>query len=286
MAPDETQEPQSDPPFVAEDLMNATEGNKVDTEGDLAANSDTPPEQTTPAAGGENVVVPSAIGDSSASTAVTADEADAASPTGGANIAGTPQSQLDLAPPMTDESGSNIPAANQQQPVQADALPTEAQANADALDPALVNPEKAAVARVEGRTSDAASRAEGTHIDDVPPDLNEGAKPSDGGPERYPFPQGGDVEVATIPEYTDGQEYWPALSVEDAIILVEHDLVPERLVGRRAFIVDAPRYLIPVGEEDRVWITVKTRDEVNATLTIPLSAGTLERGGRSPVVRG
>lgn len=293
------------PDVTAADLLAATEGNNIDTEGDLSAvadpnaqsggSSDTSPEQTTPSAGGDSVVVPSAVGDTSpptnpgntgAGSPVTADESNEASPTGSANVAGTAASQLDLAPPMTDESGSNIPAPNLQQPVMTDALPDSAQASADALDPALVNPDEAAKARVEGRTSDAATRAEGTQIDEVPPDLNDGVKPSDGGPDRYPFPQGGDVDVATVPEYDEGQEYWPALTVEDVIILGEHDLIPERLVGRRAFIVDAPRYLVPVGEEDRVWVTVRTRDEVNATLTIPLSAGELIRGGRDTTVRG
>ena len=259
-----------DPPVVVDDLMKATEGNKIETEdGIKVAQKDTSVDTADK---------------SSSGSGVTADKADAASPTGGANIAGTPQSQLDLAPPMVDESGSNIPFPNMTQPVAE--MPNAPSVTADSQDPALVDPSKAAIARVEGRTSDAASRAEGTHIDEVPADINAGNKPSDGGPEAYPFPQGGDVEIATIPEGSGEGEYWPALTVEDAVILGEHELVPERLLGRRAFVIDAPRYLVPVGQEADVWITVKTRDEVNATLTIPLSAVTLERGGRSPVVRG
>lgn len=217
----------------------------------------------------------------------TADEADAASPSGGANTAGTPASQLDLAPPMKDESGSNIPAPNLTQPAQDDALPSGAPSSPQALDPALMDPDKAAVERVEGRTSDARTRAEGTHIDEVPSDINVGVKPSDGGPERYPFPQGGDVEVATIEAGNGEGEYLPALTVEDQVVLGEHELVPDRLVGRLAFVTDAPRYLIPVGREDSVWITVRTRDEVNATLSIPLSAASeIVRGGRPTTVRG
>lgn len=218
---------------------------------------------------------------------VGASAADEASPSGGANVAGTPSSQLSQAPPMSDESGSNIAAPNLRQPVLEGALPVGSPASVEGLDPALVDPEAAAVARVEGRTSDASTRAEGTHIDEVPSDINAGVKPSDAGPEAYPFPQGGDVEVATVPKGDGSGEYWPALEVEDYIVLGEHELVPERLVGRRASVVSAPRYLIPVGSEDQVWITVKTRDEVNATLTIPLSAAaSIEKGGRSTTVRG
>jgi hypothetical protein len=217
---------------------------------------------------------------------VSASSADEASPTGGANIAGTPQSQLTQAPPMTDESGSNIAAPNLVQPVHPDALPQGSPPSPESLDPALTDPSGAAVSRVEGRTSDATTRAEGTHIDEVPPDLNAGVKPSDAGPEAYPFPQGGDVEVLTVPSGSGEGEYWPSLSTEDAVILGEHELIPERLRGRRAFIVDAPRYLIPVGQEDKVWIVVKTRDEVNATLNVPLSAVTVDRGGKTLTVRG
>ena len=266
-------------------------------ESDFAAGEDeeeTPPEHTTPAPGGPDLEVPAAAGSTEPPTdagnaggGVAASEADEASPTGGANTAGTPSSQLDLAPPMADESGSNIPAPNLRQPVLDGALPEGAPTSAGGLDPALVDPEAAAIARVEGRTSDASTRAEGTHIDEVPSDINAGNKPSDAGPEAYPFPQGGDVEVATVPKGDGSGEYWPALEVEDYVVLGEHELIPERLVGRRASVVSAPRYLVPVGSEDQVWITVRTRDEVNATLTIPLSAAaSIEKGGRSTTVRG
>jgi hypothetical protein len=211
------------------------------------------------------------------------------SPTGTANVAGTPQSQLSQAPPMADPSGSNVPAPNLRQPLAEGADPGAGAASTtgEGRDPALVDPEKAAVARVEGRTSDASLRAaDGPHIDEVPPDITDGPKPSDGGVERYPFPQGGDVDIATISTDAQDGEYFPNLEIEDSVILLEHDLVPERLVGRRALIVDAPRYLVPMDRKDDVWITVRTRDEANATLSIPLAAVEIRKGAVDTTVRG
>lgn len=220
--------------------------------------------------------------------AAASDQAASASPTAPENTAGTPQSQLDLAPAMTDESGSNIPAPNLRQPLAEGARPSQITGSPDALDPSLQDPTKAAAERAEGRTSDAKTRAEGTHIDEVPADINTGTKPSDGGAEAYPFPQGGDVEVATVPEGSGEGEYLAPLEVEDAVILDDHELVPARLVGRRAFVVDAPRHLIAIEDKENTWITVRTRDEVNATISIPLSAvKEVQRGGvAAPLVRG
>jgi hypothetical protein len=219
-------------------------------------------------------------------------EADAnadVAPTGTANVAGTPQSQLSQAPPMADPSGSNVPAPNLRQPLAEGADPSAGAATttSEGLDPALVDPEKAAVERVEGRTSDASMRAaDAPHIDEVPPDITDGPKPSDGGVERYPFPQGGDVDIATISTDVQDGEYFPNLEIEDSVILLEHELVPERLIGRRALVVDAPRYLVPMDQKDNVWITVRTRDEVNATLSLPLAAVEVRKGAVDVTVRG
>lgn len=218
---------------------------------------------------------------------VEANEADV-SPTGRENVAGTAQSQLSQAPPMQDPSGSNIPASNLRQPVLEGALGPSSGVAPESLDPMLMDPEKVARERAEGRTSDAANRDAGVLHADVPADINEGVKPSDGGPERYPFPPQGDVEIATVDAGSGAGEFMPALEVEDWVILDgAHDLVPERLDGRRALVLDAPRYLIPQDQVGDTWITVRTRDDVNATLHIPLSATkAIERGGRSPLVRG
>jgi hypothetical protein len=220
---------------------------------------------------------------------VAADPNAEVSPTGTANVAGSAQADLSLAPPMADPSGSNTPAANLRQPLADGVDPAQGAASTtkDSLDPALMDPVQGAKDRVEGRTSDASLRSvDGPHIDEVPPDLTDGPKPSDGGPERYPFPQGGDVDVATVPDGEQAGEYLPNLTIEDSVILLEHELVPERLVGRRALVVDAPRYLIPVDKQDEVWITVRTRDEVNATLSLPLSAVEVHRGSVDVTVRG
>lgn len=210
-------------------------------------------------------------------------------PTGTANVAGTPQSQLSQAPPMGDPSGSNVPAPNLRQPLAEGADPGAGAASTTSagLDPALMDPEKAAVGRVEGRTSDASMRAaDAPHIDEVPADITDGPKPSDGGPERYPFPQGGDVDIATVSTAVQDGEYFPNLEIEDSVILLEHELVPDRLVGRRALVVDAPRYLVPMDKKDEVWITVLTRDEANARLSLPLAAVEVRRGSLDTTVRG
>jgi hypothetical protein len=218
----------------------------------------------------------------------TAQDADAVTPSGVANPAGIPQSQLAQAPPMQDETGSNLPSSNLRQPVIEGALPDGSPASTEGFDPALFDPEAAAVDRVEGSTSDAASRSEGNLAAETPADRGYDEHPSDGGPERYPFPTGGDVEVATIDAGNGEGEYLSPLDIEDWVVLDgEHELVPERLAGRRAVVLDAPRYLIPVGQEDSVWITVRTRDEVNATLSIPLSAvSEVQKRGIAPAVRG
>jgi len=255
--------------------------------GDPPAPSDaqeTPPEQQTPTPEGGNVFVPDAAGEQT--SGVTADPAADVTPAVGGvtNVAGTPQSGLSQASPMVDESGSNVPAPNMTQPVVA--MPAAPNLTADSLDPAITDPVGTAKERVEGRTSDAANREAGVTASEVPPDINAGVKQSDAGPDLYPFPPGGDVDVATIPEGDNAGEYLPPLSVEDQVVFIEHDLIPERLVGRRAFVVDAPRYLVPLDKAGEVWITARTRDEINATLTIPLSAVKLERGGRPTTVRG
>lgn len=210
------------------------------------------------------------------------------STTSAENVAGKPQSQLSLAPPMTDESGSNIPAPNLVQPLAEGAAPSPRKTSKESLDPALTDPDKAARERVKGRTSDAANRKAGVTHAEVPPDLHAGVKPSDAGSEQYPFPPQGDVEVATVDPGSGKGEYMPALTDEDWVVLDgSSDLVPDRLDGRRAIVIDAPRYLIPVDKLDETWITVRTRDDVNATLHIPLSAvKEIQRGGKSPVVRG
>jgi hypothetical protein len=248
------------------------------------SSNEPPPEQQTPTPDGGNVFVPSAAGDQSPPTA--ASSGDDATPAigGAANVAGTPQSGLSQAPPMVDESGSNVPAPNMTQPV--NTMPASPNLTADSLDPAIVDPEGTARQRVEGRTSDAANREAGVTASEVPPDINAGVKQSDAGPDLYPFPPGGDVDVATVSNDEQQGEYLAPVSLEDTVVFIEHDHGPERRVGRRAFVIDAPRYLVKLDESGDVWITARTRDEINATLTVPLSAVRLERGGRPTTVRG
>src|SRR4051794_7237280 len=85
---------------------------------------------------------PNDAGNTGGSSAPLADPNAEVSPTGTANVAGTAQADLSLAPPMVDESGSNVPAANLRQPLAEGADPTAGAASTttESLDPALVNP--------------------------------------------------------------------------------------------------------------------------------------------------
>jgi hypothetical protein len=218
-----------------------------------------------------------------------ASEANDASPTGGANTAGTPVSQL-ANTQMVDASGSNIPAPNLRQPAAEGQVEAHGDSNVtpQSLDPMLTDPVGTVKERVQGRTSDANQRQAGVVAADVPPDVSSDVKPSDGGPVLYPFPPAGDVDVATVPDGAQAGEYFPNLEVEDWVVLDgSHELVPDRLDGRRAIVLDAPRYLVPLNRKDDVWISVRTRDDANATLSIPLAAvKEIQKGGLAPAVRG
>lgn len=171
-------------------------------------------------------------------------------------------------------------------------------------DPALLDPVGNAIAGKEGRTSDPATRiaetavatdesgttsAGETHPDTVPPDISEGTKPSDAGADAYPFPVQGDVEVALVPrEVYEGEKMEPIYE-GDFVVLGVHELVPERLQGAQAAVLDAPTILCNCDWAPRTHehvhptagITVQTRDDVNARLTIPLAAiSRILRGGR------
>jgi hypothetical protein len=173
-------------------------------------------------------------------------------------------------PEGTDDPNEGAPA------------PEPADASAEGFDPMLVDPSGTAAARVEGTTSDSAVRAEGTPASEVPVDTGVGPQSTDAGT----APPGGDVEIATVEAGSGEGESWPPVTVEDQVILKEDPTVPPRLVGRRAFVIDAPRDPIPVGSEVDTWLTVKTRDEVNAMVTVPLTAVELIRGGKNAAVRG
>lgn len=163
------------------------------------------------------------------------------------------------------------------------------------LDPALTDPEGVARERVEGRTSDPANRHEDTRIGDVLPDISEGPKPTDGGEEAYPFPPAGDVDIALVDPGNSSEEYDPPLNVDDWVILDgNHELVPDRLDGHMAFVLNAPSQTAPdvydhpnaaLTPVPDAGITVRTRDEVNATLILPMEAfKAVGKGGRSSIL--
>jgi hypothetical protein len=154
----------------------------------------------------------------------------------------------------------------------------------------LTDPDTFARTRAQGRTSDAAARSADIRAGDVAPDLNDAVdKPSDAGPDQYPFPPGGDVEQATVDAGSGADELQAPLSVEDWVVLGDGEDIPERLHGRRAAVIDPRDAGVPWSEDDAsdTFVQVRTRDEVNATLTIPLSdVAEIVRGGRDVTVRG
>jgi hypothetical protein len=163
-------------------------------------------------------------------------------------------------------------------------------------DPALDDQTEAVKERLEGRTSDPATRAEGTTASEVEPDTSDAAKATDAGPEAYPFPPAGDVDILLVEAGSGEGEYPPALNVDDWVVLDgSHDSVPDRLDGHLAIVVDAPSEPIPDSGRDPdhairtpvedAAITVRTRDEADATLVIPFDAiKAVGRGGRSAVL--
>lgn len=156
-------------------------------------------------------------------------------------------------------------------------------------DPNLIDPGAVARDRVAGTTSDAATRDADVNVVDVPADPpTDGNKASDGGPERYPFPPGGDIDVATVDPGNGKGEYMAPLEMGDWVVLDgSADEVPDLLDGRRAAVLEAPRDLVKWADRNKIEIKVRTRDEHNATLVIPLSAvKSVQKQGLDHTVRG
>jgi hypothetical protein len=172
------------------------------------------------------------------------------------------------------------------------AAPAEGSDSTAGQDPALANDVDEQVKEAaKGTSTDAATRTEGTTVDEVDQAPNYGDKPTDEvddeGNSTYDFPPQGDVEILTVEETEADGELIAPLEVEDAVILGEHELVPDRLVGRRAYVLEAPRGMTNPDKLDETWVTVKTRDEVNAKLVLPMSAfKEIQKGGLSVVHRG
>lgn len=170
------------------------------------------------------------------------------------------------------------------------ALTAPADGPAGSGDLMLTDPQGQLREAKEGRTSDPATREEGTNLSEVPPDITDGEKRSDAGDEAYPFPPQGDVDVALLePQYVDGEKMAP-LTEGDFVVLGEHELVPDRLVGAQAAVLDAPTIICNCDWAPRTHehvhptagITVRTRDEANAQLSLPLEAfKSILRGGRT-----
>lgn len=141
-------------------------------------------------------------------------------------------------------------------------------------------------------TSSAEARVEGTTAAETPADPSSGPHASDAGPEAYPFPTQGDVDVSTVDPGTGEGEFFVPPAIDDWVLLDgTADEVDDRYDGHRAVILavttDPPNEPVAWDDKDAVTLTVRTRDEANATLDIPFSAvKEVIKGGVSGTVRG
>src|SRR5262245_20839326 len=101
----------------------------------------------------------------------------------------------------------------------------------------LDDPASVVTERLEGKTSEAASRVEGVTYDDVEPDPSTAPdKASDD--ESYTFPPGGDVDTLTIDPGSGDGEFFTPPTIEDWVVLDgEADEVPNALDGARAAVL-------------------------------------------------
>lgn len=109
-------------------------------------------------------------------------------------------------------------------------------------------------------TSDAAAHVEGVAIGDVAPDPT---SPAGSDTPDYPFPVGGDVDVASVEQQDfEGETPYP-IPADARVILGATDNVPEELQGAPALVVSTSE-----GEDDTgnpvQLVTVRTRDEHNS----------------------
>jgi hypothetical protein len=170
----------------------------------------------------------------------------------------------------------------------------DVQAAIDERDEAEETPEEEATEEEKDlmTTSDSASRLEGTTASETDPDPSQGPHASDAGSEAYPFPTQGDVDVETIDPGTGEGEHFVPPNVDDWVLLDgTADEVDDRFDGHRAVILavvtDPPNEPVEWANRDEVTLTVRTRDEANATFDIPFSAvKEVIKGGVSGTVRG
>lgn len=158
-------------------------------------------------------------------------------------------------------------------------------------DDALLHPHERAAERVEGSTSDAMTREEGIPLSEVGRDTTDGPHSTDD--PDYGFPQAGDVEVATVEPGSGEGEWFAGVRADDWIVLKggdpdnENARVPAYLDGHRAVVVDAPSDPVPWDEKDQIELTVRTRDQYNATLHIKgKDIAAIHRNGEENLRRG
>lgn len=155
-------------------------------------------------------------------------------------------------------------------------------------DPALFDPQSLAEAQA-GTVNDPATRSDAEA--EIEPAPAVGAQAS----ETSTAPAGGDVEVALLPADDNAGEWHAPLNVEDWVVLDgSHDEVPDRLDGHIAYVVQSHSVPAPDSQggpnsaqalDEDAPVTVRTRDEADALLVLPLSAiKEVGRGGRNALL--
>jgi len=140
---------------------------------------------------------------------------------------------------------------------------TEEPAAQGSLDPALNDPVGTAQAAAEGTSIDAATHVEGFE-GEVAPGPSSGAQASEGA-----TVVSGDFDQATAEVIESDTEWFPGINADDWVVLDgASERVPDALDGARAVVLNAPTEAVLYGERGTVELTVRTRDQYNATLSI------------------
>jgi hypothetical protein len=129
--------------------------------------------------------------------------------------------------------------------------------------------------RLDGTTSDPATRDADVTAAEVPPDPTAAVHQSDAGEEGYPFPPQGDVDRGLLSDRKRKGETPGPIEIEDWVKLADTDDVPDGLVGHTAAVISKT-----VDDENETF-KVRTRDEHNAELILERdSFAEVFRGGR------
>jgi len=134
----------------------------------------------------------------------------------------------------------------------------------------------AAKERLDGTTSDPATRDADVTAAEVPADPTAAVHQSDAGEEGYPFPPQGDVDRSLLSDKKRKGESPGPIEIEDWVKLADTDDVDDGLVGHIAAVLEKRE-----DDDGTETFRVRTRDEHNAELWVGRdSFEEVDRGGR------